>query len=53
MSDIRAPDRRINITKTDATEHKTNGRRTANDVLITSFRAGVLAVLVLAGTAAA
>ncbi len=34
--------------KTDATEHKTNGRKTTNDVLITSFRAGVLAVLVLA-----
>lgn len=43
MSDVRTPKRRINIMKTDATEHRTNSQMAANAALIALFRAGVIA----------
>ena len=43
MADVRTPKRMINIMKTDITEHRTNGRKTANAALIPLLRAGVIA----------
>ena len=43
MSDVRTPKRRINIMKTDTTEHKTRGRKTVNAALLTLLRASVIA----------